>query len=313
MAGNVGRRGAIRKSGTKKATVGSGGQRRKGLAGRGATPKAEDRVYHKAYKPKTDTKNKNFKSKKENNRELVLGRNPVLECLRAKAPAKTLYMALGAEIDERLEEVVKICANRNIPILEITKSELDNMTDNLVNQGVALQITSYKYYEAEDLISFSSKVKQPLIIALDNMSDPRNLGAIIRSAAAFGVTGVVLPQNRSVGVTAVSWRTSAGAVAKVPVAKVTNLTQAVKKFAKAGFQIIGLDPRAKQTCYDYDSLTPLVVVVGSEGKGISRLVSENCDTFVKIPMPGGFESLNASVACGIVLSEFSRQRINSAN
>lgn len=319
MAGNSQRQGAVRKTSKKGATIGSGGKRRKALAGKGATPKAEDRVYHKAYKNKHSQLSKTKSSStahsrtrmanKKNSSELVLGRNPVLECLLAQVTAQALYLAVGVDIDQRLEEIIKICSNQDIPILEISRSELDRKTASMIHQGVALQVPPYKYAEVVELLPQDIFTENPLLVVLDNMSDPRNLGAIIRSAAAFGVTGVIIPQNRSVGVTAVAWRTSAGALAKVPVAKVTNLTQTIKQLASKGFQVVGLDPRAKKTCYEYEANIPLVVVVGSEGKGISRLVADNCDEFLSIPMPGEFESLNAAVASGIVLAEFARQRI----
>ena len=147
-----------------------------------------------------------------------------------------------------------------------------------------------------------------LMVALDNISDPRNLGAIVRSVAAFGGHGVLIPQRRSASVTAVAWRTSAGAAARVPVARATNLTRTLKDWANRGLQVVGLDADGDITVDELDGSGPMVVVVGSEGKGLSRLVRENCDAVVSIPMSGPTESLNASVAAGVVLAEIARQR-----
>ena len=149
----------------------------------------------------------------------------------------------------------------------------------------------------------------PLFVALDGVTDPRNLGAVIRSAAAFGANGVLLPQRRSAGVTAVAWRTSAGTAAKIPVAVATNLTRVLRQYAAEGLMVVGLDADGSITIDELSLATsPLVVVVGSEGRGLSRLVRETCDETVSIPMSAGVESLNASVAAGVVLAEVSRRR-----
>ena len=148
-----------------------------------------------------------------------------------------------------------------------------------------------------------------MFVILDNITDPRNLGAVIRSVAAFGGHGVIIPERRSASVTAVAWRTSAGTAARLPVARVTNVTRTVQEFQKAGYQVVGLDAGGEHTLDTYNGGTdPVVIVIGSEGKGISRLVRENCDAIMSIPMTAWVESLNASVAAGSVLSEFARQR-----
>ena len=167
----------------------------------------------------------------------------------------------------------------------------------------------YRYAHPDDLLAAATKDSVPaLMVALDNISDPRNLGAIVRSVAAFGGHGVVIPQRRSASVTAVAWRTSAGAAARIPVARATNLNRTLKDWANAGVQVVGLDAGGDTMIDDLDGSGPTVVVVGSEGKGLSRLVRENCDAVVSIPMAGATESLNASVAAGVVLAEIARQR-----
>ncbi len=307
MPGNSRRRGAVRKPGTKKgATVGSGGQRRRGLEGRGPTPPAHLRPNHPAAKRTRPQPNR--PAKRSDDTEHVLGRNPVLECLRAGVPATALYVALGAEADERLTESVTRAADCGIAILEVPRTDLDRLTANGLHQGIALQVPPYDYAHPDDLLAAASDSAPALFVALDNISDPRNLGAIVRSVAAFGGHGVLIPQRRSASVTAVAWRTSAGAAARLPVARATNLTRTLKDWAARGLQIVGLDADGDTALDDLNGTDPLVVVVGSEGKGLSRLVRQNCDAVVSIPMAGSAESLNASVAAGVVLAEIARQR-----
>lgn len=318
MAGNSSRKGAIRKGGTKKGqTVGSGGQRRKGLEGRGATPKAEDRPYHPAHKRAkvaakkagTAQRGRPAGRKTDDGPETVLGRNPVVECLRAGVPATALYVAVGTETDERLTEAVQRAADTGIAILEVPRTDLDRLSANGLHQGVALQVPPYRYAHPDDLLKTAQNAGEPaLLVALDNITDPRNLGAVIRSVAAFGGHGVVIPQRRSASVTAVAWRTSAGAAARLPVARATNLNRTLKDWAAAGFTIVGLDAGGDTSLDDFDGTGPTVVVVGSEGKGLSRLVRETCDNIVSIPMAGEVESLNASVAAGVVLADIARGR-----
>ncbi|MGB3486063.1 MAG: 23S rRNA (guanosine(2251)-2'-O)-methyltransferase RlmB [Mycobacterium sp.] len=312
MAGNSQRRGAIRKAGTKKGpTVGSGGVRRRGLEGRGATPPAHERPHHPAAKRanKAAKQQQGRPKKKTDDTEIVLGRNPVLECLRAGVPATALWVVLGAEADERLTESVTRAADIGIPILEVPRTDLDRLSTNGLHQGIALQVPPYIYAHPDDMLRSATKDVLPaLLVALDNITDPRNLGAVVRSVAAFGGHGVVIPQRRSASVTAVAWRTSAGAAARLPVARATNLNRTLKDWADAGLQIIGLDAEGDTTIDQLDASGPLVVVVGSEGKGLSRLVRQHCDSIVSIPMAGPTESLNASVAAGVVLAEIARQR-----
>jgi 23S rRNA (guanosine2251-2'-O)-methyltransferase len=309
MAGNSRRQGAIRKSGSKKGpTVGSGGQRRSALEGRGATPPAHMRPNHPAAKRTAKTRPRRPARGRTDETETVLGRNPVVECLRAGVPATALYVALGTEADERITESVSRAADLGIAILEVPRSDLDKMTTNHLHQGIALQVPPYNYAHPDDLLTTALQTPPALLVALDNISDPRNLGAIVRSVAAFGGHGVLIPQRRSASVTAVAWRTSAGAAARIPVARATNLTRALKSWADRGVRVIGLDAGGDTVLDDLDGTDPIVVVVGSEGKGLSRLVRQNCEQVVSIPMAGDTESLNASVAAGVVLAEITRQR-----
>src|ERR1700742_2774653 len=308
MAGNSRRQGAIRKSGTKKgASVGSGGQRRRGLEGRGPTPPARMRPNHPAAKRSAQPQPRR-PAKRTDETETVLGRNPVVECLRAGVPATALYVALGIEADERVTESVTLAADSGIAILEVPRTDLDRMTTNGLHQGIALQVPPYDYLHPDELLKTAVDTPPALLVALDNISDPRNLGAIVRSVAAFGGHGVLIPERRSASVTAVAWRTSAGAAARIPVARATNLNRTLKEWADRGLQLVGLDADGDTVVDDVGGGGPIVVVVGSEGKGLSPLVRQSCDAVVSIPMSGPAESLNASVAAGVVLAEIARQR-----
>src|SRR5215217_7024997 len=243
MPGNSKRRGAIRKPGTKKGpTVGSGGVRRRGLEGRGATPPAHMRPGHPAAKRASKTAKQQRPGRKTDDTEIVLGRNPVVECLRAGVPATALYVALGAEADERMTESVRIAADSGISILEVQRHDLDRIASNGLHQGLALQVPPYSYAHPDDLLAAAVNDSVPaLLVALDNISDPRNLGAIVRSVAAFGGHGVVIPQRRSASVTAVAWRTSAGAAARLRVGRATNLTRTLQSWKDEGLLVVGLD------------------------------------------------------------------------
>lgn len=242
--------------------------------GQGATPAAKDRVNHPAAKRAAKAARKQQgRQRKTDDVELVLGRNPVVECLRAGVPASALYVALGAESDERLTESVTRAADSGIAILEVPRTDLDRMSTNGLHQGIALQVPPYQYAHPDDLLkSATTDVSPALLVALDNISDPRNLGAIVRSVSAFGGHGVLIPQRRSASVTAVAWRTSAGAAARLPVARATNLNRTLKDWANAGLQVVGLDADGDITVDELDGAGPILVVVGSEGKGLSRLV-----------------------------------------
>ena len=310
MSGNSKNRPGIRKTNKKGAVKGSGGARRRGLRGKGPTPKAEDRVYHAAHKRKLERQRRDQgRHDRSASTELVVGRNPVIECLHARVPATALYIAQGTRNDDRLTEAVQLAHSRSIPLIEVPRMELDSMTGNGLHQGVGLQIPPFEYADVFDLIgTVADSKEQGMIVVLDNITDPRNLGAVIRSTAAFGGQGVVIPERRSASVTAVAWRTSAGTAARLPVAKATNITRALKEFQQNGYQVVGLDAGGDTTYDSYDGTGPVVIVVGSEGKGLSRLVRETCDVLVSVPTTSWVESLNASVAAGVVLSEFSRQR-----
>jgi 23S rRNA (guanosine2251-2'-O)-methyltransferase len=333
MAGNSKRQGATRKAGSKKAaTVGSGGRGRRALEGKGPTPKAEDRPYHAAHKRKVAeerravtgtqrdggpaaaaprSRQRDLGSRtKRTGVEIVAGRNPVVEALRAGVPCAGVWMAHQIDADDRVREIRQVATDRRLPYLEVTRAELDRLTDGLAHQGVAMQVPAYQYADVQALLSRAKRTgRPPLLVALDGVTDPRNLGAVLRSAGAFGAHGVVVPERRAAGVTAAAWKVSAGAAARVPVARVTNLTRALGDLRSAGCAIVGLDGGGTMPVGDLTLAEgPVVLVVGSEGKGLGRLVRQTCDVIAAIPIAGEVESLNAGVAAGIALYEVARQR-----
>ena len=311
----------------KPATTGTGGHGRKALEGKGPTPKAEDRSWHPAGKRKIakdrlDSAKSRFGStpvpQKRTVRpisveaEMVTGRNSVIEALRAKIPATTLHIATKIDMDDRVRESLAMANKRGIPLLEIPRPELDRLTGpDTVHQGIALSVPPYTYAHPLELAEKAEAGDSaPVFVALDGITDPRNLGAIVRSVGAFGGYGVIVPKRRSVGVNAAAWKTSAGAIARTPVAMAANLTQTLKSFKDRGYFVVGLDGEADSSLPVTELAgTPLLIVVGSEGKGLSRLITETCDVIVSIPMSGKTESLNAGIAASVVLYEISRQKL----
>jgi 23S rRNA (guanosine2251-2'-O)-methyltransferase len=321
MAGNSQRRGAVRKTGSKKGqTVGSGGQKPKRLQGKGPTPKAVERPKHPAARKAAATTRRSTVGSggrgtrrsggKSATSEWVFGRNAVVEALRAGVPVTTMYVASRIDSDDRVQEALKAAVTQGFPLIETQRLELDRLSDGGVHQGLAIQVPAYEYAHPSDLLAAAEEAGEAaLIVALDGVTDPRNLGAIVRSAGAFGSHGVLVPERRSAGLTASAWKVSAGAAARVPVARAGNLTQALITYQEAGCFVVGLDADGEIDLPLLEMVhEPLVLVVGSEGKGLSRLVRETCDLVVSIPMSAATESLNAGVAAGVALYEVARRR-----
>ncbi|TDE25082.1 23S rRNA (guanosine(2251)-2'-O)-methyltransferase RlmB [Nonomuraea mesophila] len=316
----AGGRGSGRPAKKKGPSKGTGGQRRRSLEGRGATPPAEMRHWYKdkarAERVAREERGGGRRAaptkgrRSEDAPEYIGGRNPVLEALQADVPANALYVAQRIDNDDRVRDSIKIAAERGIALLEVTRDKLDRLTEGAVHQGVALQIPAYDYAHPSELVDIAHDAAEPpLIVALDSVTDPRNLGAIARSATAFGAHGLLIPSRRSAGVTGGAWKTSAGTLATLRVARAANLTAALRDYRDAGLFVVGLDGAGDTDIGDAQLLTePLVVVVGSEGKGLSRLVREQCDVVTRIPMHASAESLNAGVAAGVALYEVARHR-----
>lgn len=326
MASNYGRRGAIRKPNSKKGPrVGTGGHSRRGLEGKGPTPKAEDRVYHAAHKRKVAREKREQQEaalararsrtsvKIPEGHELICGRNPVAEAAQAGVPILRVFISPTTTADERLESVIRTASSLGAPVIEVTRRDLDVATDGAVHQGVAAEVDAYEYADADELLGdLLQQSEPPMMVALDQVTDPHNLGATLRAAGAFGAGGVVIPQRRSAGVNATVWKVSAGAAARVPVAQVSNLVQFLRAAKKAGYFVVGLDGGGDQSIRRLPlSTEPLVIVTGAEGAGLSRLVRDTCDQIVSIPISSTVESLNASVATGIALYEVAATRADA--
>ncbi|MQY13092.1 putative tRNA/rRNA methyltransferase [Streptomyces sp. RB5] len=316
MAGNSQRRGR-RTANKKGATVGTGGKGRRSLEGKGPTPPAEMRKGHakqraaQARARKATGRPAPRRGGPKGSSELVVGRNPVFEALRDGVPAKTLYVQQFIDNDERVRAALQLATQRgDVNLMEAPRPELDRMTNGLNHQGLVLQVPPYEYALPDELSAAAHDLgEDPLIVALDGVTDPRNLGAVVRSVSAFGGHGVVVPERRAAGMTAGAWKSSAGTAARTPVARATNLTRALEGYKKEGITVVGLAADGDAELHELAALEgPVCIVVGSEGKGLGRLVGETCDFKVRIPMPGGAESLNAGVAAGIVLYEVSRRR-----
>ena len=313
---------------------------RKALRGKGPTPKAEDRPYHKAAKKKsaaaprrgskTTTTSRPDRARPDRGRpergrtergrpergrverekvhvDSIAGRNVVLEALRADIPAKELVVAIGIDIDDRIREIVDLAKAGSIPIREVPRNRLDTLTGIAHHQGIALLAKPFQYSSEKEIFQRASS--PALYVAVDGITDPRNIGAIIRSAAAFGADGILIPERRSAGITAAAWKASAGAVARIPIAQVTNLVRSIENAKERGCFIVGLEGGSEETLQTMKIADqPLYIIVGSEGKGLSRLVKEKCDLLLSIPMTSKVESLNASVAVSIVLHGIASMR-----
>jgi len=310
MAGSAKPRGAARTSSKKGPTGGTGGKNKRRLEGKGPTPKAEDRPYHaaakrkKAAEKKVSPRTRTGRSEKPKG-EIVSGRNAVLEALRASVPATELIVARSIDVDDRVAESLQLALHHQLPIREVHRAELEGINAN--SQGIILAIKPYQYSSFQEI---TERANHPiLIVALDGVTDPRNLGAIVRSAAAFGAAGVVMTERRAAAMTASAWKSSAGSAARLPVAQVTNMARTIDDAKKLGCFVIGLDGESDQTLSGMKvAKENVMIVVGSEGKGLSRLVREKCDLVVSIPMRATTESLNASVATSIALFWVDEQR-----
>ena len=310
MAGSAKPRGAARTSSKKGPTGGTGGKNKRRLEGKGPTPKAEDRPYHaaakrkKAAEKKAAPRTRTGRSEKPKG-EIVSGRNAVLEALRASVPATELIVARSIDVDDRVAESLQLALHHQLPIREVHRAEIEGISAN--SQGIILAIKPYQYSSFQEI---TERANHPiLIVALDGVTDPRNLGAIVRSAAAFGAAGVVMTERRAAAMTASAWKSSAGAAARLPVAQVTNRARTIEDAKKIGCFVIGLDGESDETLSGMKvAKENVMVVVGSEGKGLSRLVREKCDLVVSIPMRATTESLNASVATSIALFWVDEQR-----
>ncbi|RQD67015.1 MAG: 23S rRNA (guanosine(2251)-2'-O)-methyltransferase RlmB [Tindallia sp. MSAO_Bac2] len=235
------------------------------------------------------------------------GRNPVLEAIRSERKIIEIYLVESTR-GKGVDEIKSLAVKRKIPLKKVSKEMMNKMAQNRNHQGVLAKVESYRYREYDEVVENALLVKEnPLVILLDGIEDPHNLGSIIRSAEVFGASAVIIPKNRAAGVTPTVARIASGALEHVPVVQVVNITETIKNLKSKNFWIAGGDGGSRQMLHQQDLKGPVGLVVGSEGKGISRLVKEHCDFLVRIPMAGKTGSLNASVAAGILLYEIFTQ------
>lgn len=329
MADHFGRPAGSKSTRKKKgASKGSGGKNRGRLEGHKNIPKAEDRPYHPAYKRKLAAQAKAAQAQARAPKlkaslhlrpghELVTGRNPVAEAVAVGIEYSRVFMVSALAHDERVISVVRDAAAAGVPIVEVTRADMDILSDGAVHQGIALEVLPHEYVTAMDLVDAAAKRrdgKPGLIVALDAVTDPHNLGAVVRSSSAFNADGVLITERRSASVNATVWKVSAGAMARVPVARETNLVLTLKELKKQGYFVVGLAGEegavsvAELSCAD----APIVLVTGSEGSGLSRLVRETCDMIAAIPIASQMESLNAAVATGIALYQVDQLRCSKS-
>lgn len=243
-----------------------------------------------------------------NQDELIAGKHPVLEALRSGREINKIWIAEGSQ-KSVTQSITAEAKKQGIVVQFVDKRKLDTMAQGVAHQGVIAQAAAFAYVEVEELLQIAkSKDETPFLLLLDEIEDPHNLGSILRTAECTGVHGVIIPKRRAAGLTATVLKTSAGAAEHVPVARVTNLAQTIEKLKEAGVWVAGTDVSAKQDVYKTKFDMPLAIVIGNESKGMGRLIKEKCDFLVKLPMLGQLNSLNASVAAGVLMYEVVRQR-----
>ncbi len=240
--------------------------------------------------------------------QYIYGRNSVLEWLRADLPPKKIFLARDLK-GPTVQEIMRLAEQKNVPLQRFDRQALDKMVGNPHHQGVVAQVDTSRFVEIKDILAVSQQRREPPLIGLlDGIQDPHNLGAILRSGEGAGIHGIVIPKDNAVGLTPAVVKASAGAAALLPVAQVTNLARTMEELKEAGLWLIGTDDSAERPFRQADLKGPVGIVLGSEGKGMRRLVREKCDFLVRIPLYGKISSLNVSVAAALVFFEARRQR-----
>ena len=239
--------------------------------------------------------------------ELIYGRRPVVEVLEGPRQVYKVYVAVTGKTDDSLKALLSVAHRRNIAVVEATRHEIDRRLGDVVHQGVAAEVSSYVYAELTDVLGRLEGKSEGLIIALDQVTDPQNLGAVIRTAAAAGADGILVGKRRSAGVTPAVVKASSGLSEKAAIIQ-TNLSDALSRLKEGGFWIVGADSAGSQRHWNLDLTGKITVVMGSEGRGLSRLVRERCDWLAALPLAPGVDSLNVSAAAAVFLYEVLRQR-----
>lgn len=241
--------------------------------------------------------------------ELIEGRNPVMEAVKGGRTIEYIMVSRGEKTGS-IRELIRIARDRKIVIKEVDKKKLDSICQTGAHQGVIAVVTPYEYCDLKDILDYAKeKEESPFIIILNEIEDPHNFGSIIRTAEVCGVHGIIIPKRRNVGVTPTVYKSSAGAIEHVKIAKVTNVNNAIDELKEQGVWVYGADMSGKDYCFNVNFSGAVALVIGSEGHGVSKLTKEKCDILVKIPMAGQINSLNASVAGGIIMYEILKQRI----
>lgn len=263
--------------------------------------------------PRASRQNENREYNANNNEnareDIIEGRNAVIEALRSDRTIENILVAKG-DREGAINVITALAKEKGVVIKEVDRRKLDAMSSTGSHQGVIAQTTPYSYCEVEDIIQHAKdKGEDPFIIVLDEIEDPHNLGSIIRTAEVCGAHGIIIPKRRNVGVTAAVYKSSVGAVEYVKIAKVTNINSVIDNLKNQGIWVYGADMDGEEYCYEANLKGAVALVIGSEGKGMSRLTKEKCDKIVKIPMRGNVNSLNASVAAGIIMYEVLKSRL----
>ena len=254
-------------------------------------------------------KEKNNTSNESMREDLIIGRNAVIEALKSDRTIECVYVSKG-DLEGSIKVALGLAKDKGVVIKEADRRKLDTMCDGLNHQGIVARVTPFKYCEVNDILEDAKrKEQQPFIVILDEIEDPHNLGSIIRTAELCGVHGIIIPKRRNVGVTSTVYKCSAGAIEHMKIAKVTNINATIDMLKEQGIWIYGADIDGKDYSYNTDFSGPCALIIGSEGKGISSLTLKKCDLLVKIPMIGKINSLNASVAGGIMMYEVLKGRL----
>ncbi|MCI6189271.1 MAG: 23S rRNA (guanosine(2251)-2'-O)-methyltransferase RlmB [Clostridium sp.] len=265
-------------------------------------------------KDKKNTEGKKFSEVKARNgieerEDIIAGRNAVMEAIKGNRTIEALYITAG-QTEGSINAIKKLAKEKKLVIKEVDKKKLDSLSGGAVHQGVVALVTPYKYYEVSEIIKYANdKGEAPFIVILDELEDPHNLGSIIRTAELCGVHGIIIPKRRNVGITTTVYKASVGAIEHVMVSKVTNINSTIDELKEQGIWVYGADIAGDEYSYEVDFSGPCALIIGSEGRGISKLTLKKCDKLVKIPMIGKINSLNASVAGGIMMYEVLKGRL----
>ncbi|EKQ52128.1 MULTISPECIES: 23S rRNA (guanosine(2251)-2'-O)-methyltransferase RlmB [unclassified Clostridium] len=254
-------------------------------------------------------KNKREESEFQEREDIVIGRNAVIEALKGDRTIETLYIS-NNKLEGSINAIVSLAKEKRVLIKEVDRRKLDSMCNGETHQGVIAKVTPFKYSEVSEILALAEERKEhPFIVILDEIEDPHNLGSIARTAELFGVHGIIIPRRRSASVSMTVYKSSAGAIEHVKIAKVTNLNSTIDELKQMGIWVYGTDIRAEEYSYQTDFSGPCAIIIGNEGKGISKLTVQKCDKLIKIPMVGKINSLNASVAGGIIMYEVLKGRL----